>query len=98
MLAARNWVFCAPLRVGNSDRLVRSAVDRRVARPLNVAGPCAGLPTLLNGPVRIANWLACPLRLRARASMIARVGLAYFRAVDSHVPRSTGPFGAIGCN
>ena len=73
MLAARNWVFCAPLWVGNSDRLVRSllfrrvraAVGRRVARSLNVAGPCAGLPTLLNGPVRIANWLACPLRLRA---------------------------------
>jgi hypothetical protein len=74
MLAARNWVFCAPLWVGNSDRLVRSllfrrvraAVGRRVARSLNVAGPCAGLRTLLNGPVPIANWLACPLRLRAR--------------------------------
>jgi hypothetical protein len=43
-----------------------------------VAGPCADLPTLLNGPVRIANWLACPLRLRAPASMIARVGLGLF--------------------
>ena len=26
------------------------------------------------------------------------LGWAYFRAVDSHVPRSTGRFGAIGCN
>jgi hypothetical protein len=66
---------------------------------LNVAGPCAGLPMLLNGPVRIANWLACLLRLRAPV-LDDRQGLgwAYFRTVDSHVPRSTGRFGAIGCN
>ena len=59
----------------SSDRLVRSllfrrvraAVGRRIARSSSVAGPCAGLPALLNGPVRIANWLACPLRLRAPA-------------------------------
>ena len=37
MLAARNWVVCAPLWVGNSDRLVRSLLFGGYAQ-LSVGG------------------------------------------------------------
>jgi hypothetical protein len=38
MLAARNWVFCAPLWVGDSVRLVRLLLFRRVRAALGRAG------------------------------------------------------------
>jgi hypothetical protein len=38
MLAARNWVFCAPLWVGDSVRLVRLLLFRRVRAAVGRAG------------------------------------------------------------